>query len=526
MKMWNQEEESKYKIQGIMLNLDNTSHGVRAETTEEKIREWVDQFKGTHITDIVMNFAESACMYPSKVFLGWYGDKYTQTVENGHPVDYSGSWLCRGLYEHYKVCGLDYLKMLSKALPEAGINMWLSIRMNDAHSRDKETSILFTDFYHEHPEYRRVLYPSKTGAYYGNLLNYEMPEVRRRYLDLIDESLDRYDVYGFQLEFQRNCFLFSIGGQYDGVEIMNQFMRDAKAIITKYEKKYGHKIKLSVQVCPEISANYEYGLDIMTWANEGLIDMIVPKSRYVTNNELPVRHWKSMFEKYGIEIVPDIEHRIKTSYQKSYDNLHDIETYAGTAAIYFSQGADKIQLYNILPSLNHIFKDEDKIAEYDTTIPIPESSGGSERGWWLIFTTIGSYDKLMTVKRKALQTYNDSAIPWSNSAAAFPATLESKNDFLFRIALGDIPKGAKVTLRLASNVILEDTPPVIYVNSKLCKYIGIADSENKIRTENRLYCYDVPTDAYGKMYAVTEIQVPENVKMTFDYADVCIEPQK
>lgn len=543
MKMWNASEEAQYKVQGIMLNLDNTAHGVSGATTEEDLVAWANQFKGTHVTDIVMNIAESASMFPSR--FGWYGDKYNQTVENGHPVDYSKG-LPKNLYEHFIVNKQDYLKTLTKALPEAGINMWMSIRMNDAHDRGNPTSVLFTDFYHEHPEYRRVQYKTKHEGAMAYVYDYGYETIRNKYLDLIDETLERYDVYGFQLEWQRNMWVWKIGHEYLGVEIMNQFMRDAKAIVTKYEEKYGHKIMFSVQVAPDPQVNYDFGFDVVRWAREGIIDMVVPKGRWATTcNEIPVAYWKSLVESYGVQVVPDIEHRVICS-GKPANCFHDIETYAGTAALYLSQGADKVQIYNILVPIRHVFRDEDKIAEYDPMIPMPEWPAGekpSVPGWWLVFTTIGSYDKLMTMNRKVVSTYNDTLPPWRKRDAILPRTIQTDDSvFMLRIGMGDVPQGAKVTFRMASDVVDGDNPPAVFANGEAAKFVGTADApeapENQFypgarRTENRFYCYEIPETVNNTMFAVVEVQGPNivgsdeiKVKMTVDYAEIYIEPAK
>ncbi len=543
MKMWNAAEEAKYKVQGIMLNLDNTAHGVVESTTDEDVIAWANQFKGTHITDMIMNIAESASVFPSR--FGWYGDKYHQKVENGHPVDYSKG-LAKNLYVHYIENKRDYLKVLEKALPAAGINMWLSIRMNDAHDRHLETSVLFTDFYHNHPEYRRIQYKTKCEGY-AKLYDYGHEEIRNKYLDLIDESLERYDVFGFQLEWQRNPWIWKVGHEYAGIEIMNQFMRDAKAIITKYEKKYGHKIMFSVQVVPDIQTNYDYGFDIARWAAEGLIDMVVPKGRHGTTcNEIPIGQWKSTLECHGVQVVPDIEHRIKQSPSAASHCLHDIETYAGTAALYYSQGADKVQVYNLLVPIRHIFKDEDKIAEYDPMIPMPEwPVGGSTSvpGWWLVFTTLGSYDKLMTMNRKVIPTYNETVPSWRERKVFLPRTIQTDDSvFIIRVGMGDIPKDARATFKIASDVVDATNPPVVFISSYEAKLIGTEDApeapENHCqpgarRTANRMYCYEIPEEVRDTMFIVAEIQSPNipgsdeiKVKMTIDYAEVYIEPAK
>ncbi len=539
MKMWNAAEEAKYKVQGIMLNLDNTAHGFTEMTSEQDAQDWAAQFKGTHITDVVMNIAEGQCVFPCKNF-GWYGAKYLQKIENGHPVDYS---YMQKQYEYYTKHGYDYLKWLSKALPEAGINMWLSIRMNDAHDRGvkKPTSSIYSDYFHENPQNRRILYPSKVDGYYAWCQNYGMEDVRKLYLGLMDEALDRYDVYGFQLEWQREIRLWHIGGEYRGTEILNQFMRDAKVIVTKYEKKYGHKIKFSVQVAPDIQTNYEFGLDVMKWVSEGLIDMVVPKGRWATtHNEMPVALWKTLLAPYDVELVPDIDHRVKCCGEKGSGTLHDIETYAGTAALYLSQGADKIQVYNLLVPMGHRFKDEDKVAEYDPNEYIPEwdeKREGSVRGWWMVFTAIGSYDKLMTMNRKVIPTYNDVNPIWGIKGCRdvqLPKTLKTGDSVhVLRIGMGDIPEGAKVTLKIASDVVDESNPPIVYVNSQPAKFVGVGGGAKAYHTEYQMYCYELPAEIYGDMFAVAEIQGPatkgnedEKVTMKIDYAEIYIEPAK
>ncbi len=536
MKMWNATEEKKYRVNGLMINLDNTIHDYPAMTCEQDAYDWVNQFKDTHITDIVMNISESQCIFPDEEF-GWYGAKYLQKVENGHPVDYSG---LKPWYDHYMVYGRDYLKWLSKAMPEAGINMWLSMRMSDAHDRGagKETSMLFSDFYHDNPHLRRILYPSRVDGYFSRCLDYGREEVRKLYLGLMDRALDRYDVYGFQFEWQREIKLWQIGGEYNGTEILNQFMREAKAIITKYENKYGHKIKFSVQVAPDIQTNYDFGLDVMRWVAEGIVDMIVPKGRWsTTSNEMPVRHWKSLLAPYNVELVPDIEVNLRSSQGSMPRTVHDIETYAGTAALYYSQGADKIQTYNLLPTMGHRFTEEDKVSEYTPEVyAAADTKRGTARRWWMVFTTVGSYEKLMTMNRKVMPTYVDVKPLWEMNSRGLqlPKTLDNDDRaHIMHIGMGDIPDGGKVTLKLASDVIDESNPPIVYVNSKATKFVGIEAAKENYFTANGMYCYELPKEVYGDMYAVAEIQNPyvkgsdtELVTMTIDHAEIYIEATK
>ncbi len=528
MKPWDLATESQYEIDGLMLNLDNTAHGVYQIRTEEEIIAWANQFKGTHITDIVMNIAESQCVYPTEVFFGWYGDMWKEHNQGGQIVAYPDAKVM--WYDHYKTYNLDYLKTLSKALPEAGINMWMSIRMNDSHSRGAETSMLFTDYYFEHPEYRRVCYDtklSKTSSFY--IWNYAMPDVRHKYLALLNESLDRYDVYGYQFEWQRDIWLWAIGGEYAGLEILNDFMREADAIISIYEEKYGHEIKFGVHVAPDLQTNYDFGLDVMTWASEGIIDLVVPKGRWTTQcNETPVALWKSMLEPFGVEVAPDIENGIDNKHDANYHFDPTIETYAGTAALFFSQGADKIHLYNILVPMGHVFAEKDKKAEYDPSIPIPETPFAEKKGvigWWLVFTTCGSYEKLMTLNRRVWPTFITERVLWKRieDTLQMPVNVAVNRHSAFRIGMGDIPEGGKVYLKIASNVVAEDNVPIVYVNSELCKFVGIEESPSLDFTVNNVWCFELPESVYGDMWATAEVAATKRPGFTIDHAEIYIK---
>ncbi len=521
--MWDGEED--YKIDGLMLNIDASSHRIGVITDDEYVYDWVNQFRGTHITDIVMNIAATKSAYPSDVYFGWMGDGRTEYTD-GEIVTMpptSNDW-----NQHYTDRGLDYLKSLSKALPEIGINLWLSVRMNDAHERNVESSSLFTEYFLGHPEYYRVQYPTMLNTYYAKVWDFSYPEIRNIMLAYLNESLDRYDVYGYQFEWQREIWNFHPGGEYAGIEIMNQFYRDADEIISIYEEKYGHKIKFAAAVAPDLQTNYDFGLDVMTWVSEGIVDVVVPMGRWATaHNELPVAMWKSILEPYGVELAPCMEHGLKSHPSQTSHLMPTLEMYNGTCALYFSQGADKVQLYNLLLPFSHKFKEGHKIAIYDSDIIIPEtpSGGNSEAGWWVIFTSCGSYEKLMTLKRKVVPTYNDVAQSWKSvNDTAQLTQIINHGTGVIRVGMGDIPDGSRVTLSIGANPVSADNIPIVYVNSEKCRFIEVDESPDYTRTTNDVWVFEVPEATHDDMFAVVEITPSIRPGFTIDYAEIYIEP--
>ena len=224
-------------MSGIMVNWDDSfyflsmknGYGADAKNRDEAVayaRAAMEQYAGTPVTDVMLCTNARLASFPSKIWEN-YGDKCRQTEENGQSVHYTDTWAA-SYEEIYGRWGFDLFREWIGCLRSEGIKSWMSVRMNDAHELHAKTSILAPDFYYKNPQLRRFAH-RENGDYFAPLYNYAMPEVRRRFLDLIDEILGRYDPDGIELDFLREAFLFAPGGEYAGLEIMNGFMRESTA---------------------------------------------------------------------------------------------------------------------------------------------------------------------------------------------------------------------------------------------------------------------------------------------------------
>jgi uncharacterized lipoprotein YddW (UPF0748 family) len=106
--------------------------------------------------------------------------------------------------------GIDYPARVIARCRHQGIESWISLRMNDVHNQpDKpDDATLHSDFWRNNPQLRRQGYE----GYYSRALDDGHAEVRDHYLKLIDETLDRYDIDGLELDSMREPYLFSRGG--------------------------------------------------------------------------------------------------------------------------------------------------------------------------------------------------------------------------------------------------------------------------------------------------------------------------
>ncbi len=520
---WREEFESRYDVQGVIVNLDANGFisGLSGGGgSVAQMKNYVLGYKGSQVTDFMICLCNTNSTFPSGLDT-WTDltDKYFQKVENGIPVDYTDEGQVVGAYKHFIVNGIDYIDIFCETFPTIGINPWISIRMNDLHGHGDKTSVLLSNYYHEHPEYRRVQHGryAAGSAYYYTGLDFSFKAVRDRMLAYINEALSRYDCYGLELDWQREIRNFAHGDEYKALDIMTEFMHDIDDIIAIYEAKYGHEIKLGIRCASDIETNYEFGLDILTWAADGILDQVIPTGRWDTlDSNIPVCEWTSLLHPFGVTVAPCIEKNIKATANGGEAGPTMADFY-GLSASFLSQGADKVALYNhFLSASAYIEPNKHRVTNVD------EDVGGTWRHWAIV-STIGSYDKLMTLDRRVVLTYNDTYQYWSGCYdVQLPATCSAGETVTLRIPVGDIVPGSKVTVKLGVNAQNLAKRPTVYVNSKLATFYEMGLSSEGL-SNSQLVFFDVPASACNSQYFVIEVCPQRN--LVIDYAEVLIQVQ-
>lgn len=513
--MYDPEKEAQYKVNGLIINQDADGF-IRTcndgTATVESLKNYAYQFKGSHITDYMICVNNTNATYDSEVWTSLL-DKYHQKEENGIAVDYSNHDIALGAYYVYEKLGVDYIDLWCDVFNEIGINPWISFRMNDAHDLTLQTSVLLSDFFHEHAEVRRVQHHSNV-AYYDYCRDYGQKEARDYMLALIEESLNRYDMYGIELDFQREIWLFKIGGEYAGIEIMNQFMRDVNKLVEAAEKKHGHDIKVAVRVASDIQTNMDFGLNVMQWVQEGLVQMVTPTGRWSTiDADMPILTWATLLAPYeDVELCAGIENNIKDS-----SHHHTYETLNGYAANFYSQGADKIYLFNQMRT-----HDKGNTITEDEKVYVGTYDGG-DSGYWEKITTLGSAEKVMNLPRRVILTYNDTQPIWKtvNETKQYPRSVTTSGITYFRIPVGDIPEGSKVAVKFSASTNLKGSFLTVHANSEKCTFLQEEACVGGY-TENMLYSFEVPEAAWSG-YLTVEIQSRIQT-FNIDHVEVTVMP--
>lgn len=410
------------------------------KVTKEALNEYVEWYAGTDVTDLMFNTFCQASNTPTDVF-SFRGDQYLKTEQDGKPVDNSFWQCCHDIYYKYNI---DLFEIWFEKCREEGMNPWISIRMNDCHEPDAETSFLRGDLFYTARDNGWMI--GDEYGYYHICLNYAVPEVRQLMLDYIKEQLLRYDVYGLELDWMREiyCFDYLHADNAEIVGIMNGFMRDVKEIVGKAEEKWGHGILISARLPRDIEQAKVFGFDAKTWADEKLVDSITVTPRWATcDSAMPIAHWKQ--ELPGIEIYAGIETLVNQ--QNDFSGATP-EIVNGYMAQYLTAGADGIYLFNYMKTA-------------------PESKRSD-----IVFRSFGSVEEVLNSSRRHVVTYQDMAPEGYEPYHPLGKTLFCRRTYPLPVETGVIPEGSKVKLLLGFDKEIGADRISVTCDGEACAFVG------------------------------------------------------
>ena len=445
---------------------------------DESLNEYVMNYADSGVTDLLFNIFCQSSDTPSEVFT-FRGDLYGQTQQHGNPVDYSNYY---GLNAFYNGQKKDIFAVWIAKCREVGIRPWLTLRMNDCHDPDEETSQLRGELFYTAEENGWVI--GEEYGYYRHCVDYAVPEIRQMMLDYTKEQLLRYDVDALELDFMREiyCFDYKNENEDEIVEIMNGYMRDTAAIVREAEAKWGHDIELSVRMMRDIDQCRAYGFDVAAWCGQGLVDSVTVTPRFSSNDSaMPLADWKARCP--GVKIFAGVETLVNTN---AWGCCASAEVVRGYGAQYLTAGADGLYLFNYMTS--------------------PPGIGEREKE---VYDTCGSLTEILKHSRRHVVTYQDTVPDGWEPYDPLPLKLKKNEPGTLEIETGAIPDGAAVTVVLGFEKALSDEAALtVKANGVLCEAKGKTEANGRAeagggdvpggycRAENAVfYAFTVPADA-------------------------------
>ena len=433
----------------------------------ERVDRYVDVIADAGVTTLLINTNARKTNYKSDVWEAFF-DGYDPDGPDDQPFLKSVPKEAAKRYRHgvgnmlrVHKQGVDYPARMIKRARERGISPWITLRMNDCHENNNMEHPFHGTFWKENSEYWRGGSP----GYYARCLDYKEQEVRDLYKALIQETLDRYDVDGVELDFMREPFVFRSGEEAKGKPILTEWMREIRKMTEAAAKKKGHPVRLSVRVPSRPETAEGMGLDAVTWAKEGLIDVLVATPRWATLEfAIPIQAWRDRLGNAKVTLLGGIEVR----YQPEPGGPASIvspELAAGAAMAVLAQGADAVYLFNYFQNGHPAWTPD---------------------VYQKMLSSMRSLDTLKELPRRVGVTYRDIVAAGESYRNPLPAT---GKELTFPIILGPPPSG-KWTCEVLIDCAFKN-PPKVFVNGTACPARKTDASKDKVSN----LVYDVPPTA-------------------------------
>ena len=400
----------------------------------------IDIYANTQVSCLLFNINYQRSCFDSKVMESYWNLTNPDSAITGWPK------------MHWKIYkkGIDVYDVCITRSRLKGISPWISFRMNDHHYFEDSTKI--NKLWLDHPEYRN--HPK-------GLFNYANKEVRDFYKAFITEVLEKYDIDGIELDWMRTHTIFKQGEEAQGIELINQFMREIRSVTKQKSIERGHPIKIAARVPSTPGIGKSFGLDGVAWVKEGLVDVLIPTNWYVpTNFDIPVELWKSEIGK-GIDYIlapgADFAYTIATDkYLKMMKS--NIETMRGFTVSAYDRGADAVYFFNNFdPSYDR------KIINQDGTFQIVNDK-------LMILNETGKNATSLGKPRSHVYTYNNPDIkPSPTNGPVLLKDIENE----FDIYTGPKPGKGNFIIRIGLESLkgFENARLDVKINGKNCQQI-------------------------------------------------------
>ncbi|MDD4871152.1 MAG: hypothetical protein PHR77_11390 [Kiritimatiellae bacterium] len=439
-------------MKGVFHNEDCTNffwyHDIPAGKAGELIDRYIDVMAGAGINVFICNTNSRRTNYRSAVWDS-YWDGYDPAGQDDQPFLASiprkdiaryRQGIGRMLAVHQQ--GIDYPARVIKRCRYNGISPWITLRMNDCHNNDNMNHPFHGSFWKKNPQ----LWRKNCQGYFARCLDYAHPEVRDYYKALIIETLERYDIDGLELDFMREPYLFSAGKEAEGAPILTAWMCEVRKLTADAAVKRGHPIRVGVRVPSRPETALSMGLDAITWAREGLIDLLVVTPRWATLEfDMPIERWRELLGSSKVTLAGGLEINYKPC-PVVPANCVSPELAAGAAVSVLSRGADAVYLFNYFQ---------------DGTWPTPVYQN--------TLKAMKSLDSLLKLPRSVGVTYRDITGPGEKYQAPLPAT---GTELMFPVRLGPVPdKSWLCELRIGFKPPKDAAlaVPTVLLNGKPCE---------------------------------------------------------
>ncbi len=394
--------------------------------------------------------------------------------------------------------GIDYPARVVEGSRARQMSPWITLRMNDVHDQENVEHPIHGRFWYEHPEFWR----QGADGYFARAFDFGHAEVRAYYMALVDETLERYDIDGLELDFLREPFLFSVGAEDQGRELLTDWMGQVRSRVDAAARHRGHPILLGIRTPSRADVSLAFGLDPLAWARAGWLDLLVVGPRWSTIEfDMPLDEWRQQLDGCDVTLAGCLEILRGRHWTAPKRPVTAAEA-RGAAAQVLAGGADAVYLFNYFQSADA------------TTIP----DAWTGDAYAETIHSLASLERITGLARCHCITFTDMAGPEGTPAHALQLPAQGTS-LLFLLPTGPRPVDGSAELRLEIAVEGPDATPVVHINDSAPLVLASDTAAEQIR---RLV-YRIPV---GNLADSTRnhIRVQSEAAFRVEGIDIYIEP--
>ena len=265
-----------------------------------------------------------------------------------------GKIKCRDSMAALKKAGHDPLAMAVDFCHEESTEVFWSLRMNDIHDSYGEHLVIREKY--EHPDWclgtraNKGKFSESDPAWWWSALNYEVPQVRDMIFRFCEDVCGRYAVDGIELDFFRAPLFFKPSTELEPVtprhvSMMTDLLRRIRQMTEEVGRRRGRPILVACRVPLDAQQSLSVGLDLKTWLEQDLLDVMVLGGGYAPMAMAPaVRNMVQLGHRHHVAVYACI------SRSAMYGEFASVEAWRGAAMNVWSTGADGVYTFNLFPS--------------------------------------------------------------------------------------------------------------------------------------------------------------------------------
>ena len=341
---------------------------------KEEFEAGVDELAGTPVEAIMFCLGDGrTVLHDTKV-----GELWGHNVKKWpHPIFRRAHQNAKQLIE----AGHDPLRVICDRAHEKGLLLYATLLVQQRRGeRGKDVRSSEFRFNNTHLEIGAAgdLDADFPGA---TFLDFRHKEVRDERFALIEETLTRYPIDGFELQLDYGLHYFHPQRVRAGIEIMTEWV----ARVYRAVKASGADRELAIRVPASIEGCLSIGLDIREWIRRDIVDVLIPQ----TYSGPELLNHNADFRPF-VDAAKASKCRVHAALQSHVDSDRlaeaTIEMIRGAACNYWEQGIDGLYLAHWFGNWPYEASFYEKLRE----LPHPEVMAPKDK-FYYVPTTTGRY---------------------------------------------------------------------------------------------------------------------------------------